>query len=111
MSANPGIRAAQLKLESEKQESQTTLSAAGRINSDTSAAFEKTLRELIPGSKRVILDLTNINYIDSAGLGALVSAFMHARRANCDLEIANPKQQIQDLFNTSKLAVVFESRH
>ena len=111
MSANPGIRAAELKLESEKHDSQTTLRAVGRINSDTSAAFEKTLRELIPGSKRVILDLTSVNYIDSSGLGALVSAFMHARRANCDLEIANPGQQIQDLFNTSKLAVVFESRH
>jgi hypothetical protein len=41
MSANPGIRANELKLESEKQESQTTLRAAGRINSDTSAVLEK----------------------------------------------------------------------
>ena len=110
MSANPGIPAAQLKLESEKQDSQTTLRAAGRINSDTSAVLEKTLRELIPGSKRVVLDLTNVNYIDSSGLGALVSAYMHARRANCDLEIANPRQQIKDLFSTSKLAAVFEGR-
>jgi anti-sigma B factor antagonist len=108
---NPGIPAAQLKLESEKQDSQTTLRAAGRINSDTSAVLEKTLRELIPGNKRVVLDLTNVNYIDSSGLGALVSAYMHARRANCDLEIANPRQQIKDLFSTSKLAAVFEGRH
>ena len=48
MSANPGIPAAELKLESEKQESRTTLRAVGRINSNTSAVFEKTLRELIP---------------------------------------------------------------
>jgi|SRR5215469_8802635 len=86
MSANPGIRAAELKLESEKQESETTLRASGRISSDTSATLEKTLRELIPGSKRVVLDLTNVSFIDSSGLGALVSAYMHARRANCDLE-------------------------
>ena len=111
MSANPGIRANELKLESEKQESQTTLRAAGRINSDTCVVLEKTLRELIPGSKRLVLDLTNVNYIDSSGLGALVSAYMHARRANCDLEIANPRQQIKDLFSTSKLAAVFEGRH
>jgi len=111
MSANPGIRAAELKLESEKQDSETTLRAAGRINSDTSAVLEKTLRELIPGSKRVVLDLANVNYIDSSGLGALVSAYMHARRANCDLEIANPRQQIKDLFSRSKLAAVFEGRH
>lgn len=110
MSAEPG-RASELKLEPEKQESQTTLRATGRINSDTSAALEKSLRELIPESKRVVLDLTNVTYIDSAGLGALVSVYMHARRSNCDLEIANPRPQISDLFNRSKLASVFEGRH
>ena len=66
---------------------------------------------MIPGSKRLVLDLTNVGYIDSSGLGALVSAYMHARRAHCDLEIANPRQQIKDLFSTSKLAAVFEGRH
>jgi len=111
MSANPGIRANELKLESEKQESQKTLRAAGRINSDTSAVLEKTLRELIPLSKRLVLDLTNVGYIDSPGLGALVSANMHARRANCALEIASPRRQIKDLFSTSKLAAGFEGRH
>src|SRR5207302_3579367 len=39
---------------------------------------------------------------------ALVSVYMHARRANCDLEIANPKQRILDLFSRSRLASVFE---
>ena len=110
MSANPG-HATELKLESEKQESQTTLRATGRINSDTSAALEKSLRELIPGSKLVVLDLTNVTYIDSAGLGALVSVYMHARRADCDLEMANPRAQISDLFKRSNLATVFEGRH
>jgi len=49
-----------------------------------------------------------VDYIDSAGLGALVSIYMHARRAGCDLEIANPKQRIRDLFSRSRLSSVFE---
>ena len=57
-----------------------------------------------------MLDLTNVDYIDSAGLGSLVSVYMHAIRAKCALAIANPKQRIQDLFHRSGLAPVFEGR-
>ena len=108
MAANPVIRAPELKLETEKKDSQTTVRATGRITSATSATLENTLRDLIAEGKRVVLDLTNVDYVDSAGLGALVSVYTHARRANCDLEIANPKQRIRDLFNRSGLASVFE---
>ena len=107
MATNP-IRAAELRLVSENKPSETTVRATGRITSTTSTTLEKTLRDLVPGSKRVVLDLANVDYIDSSGLGALVSVYMHARRANCNLEIANPKQRIRDLFSASKLASVFE---
>jgi anti-sigma B factor antagonist len=108
MAANPVIPAAELKFESEKSDSETTVRAVGRITSTTSAHLEKTLRNLISQSKKVVLDLTGVEYIDSAGLGALVSVYMHARGANCDLEIANPKQRIRDLFSRSRLGSVFQ---
>ena len=103
-------RAPELKLETEEKNSETTVRATGRVVLTTSATLENTLRDLIAGGKRVVLDLTNVDYIDSAGLGALVSVYMHARRTKCDLEIANPKQRIRDLFNRSGLASVFEGR-
>jgi anti-sigma B factor antagonist len=108
MSANPVIRAPELKLETEKKNSETTVRGTGRITSATSATLENTLRDLIPEGKRIVLDLTNVDYIDSSGLGALVSLYTHARRANCDLEIANPKPRVRDLFSRSGLASVFE---
>jgi anti-anti-sigma factor len=40
----------------------------------------------------------DVDYIDSAGLGSLVSVYLHARRNKCALKIANPKQRIRDLF-------------
>ncbi len=110
MAANPVSRAPQLKLETEKKDSETNVRATGRIVLETSAALENTLRDLIAEDKRVVIDLTNVDYIDSAGLGVLVSVYMHARRTRCDLKIANPKQRIRDLFNTSGLASVFEGR-
>lgn len=110
MAANPANPASELKLETEKKNSETIVRAMGRITLDTCAALEKALREPIAKGMRVVLDLTNVDYIDSAGLGALVSVYMHARRTNCDLRIANPKQRIKDLFTRSGLASVFESR-
>ncbi len=108
MATNPANRAPQLKLETEKKDSESTVRATGRVTLETSATLESTLRDLIAEGKRVVLDLTNVDYVDSAGLGALVSVYMHARRTKCDLEIANPKQRIRDLFNRSGLASVFE---
>jgi len=108
MSANPVIRAPELKLETEKKNSETIVRATGRITSSTSATLETNLRDLIAEGKRIVLDLTNVDYVDSAGLGALVSVYVHARRTKCDLKIANPKERIRDLFNRSGLAVVFE---
>jgi len=108
MAANPVVRPAELKLEPEKRESETTVRATGRITSDTSATLENTLRDLVSDNKRVVLDLTNVDYIDSSGLGALVAVYMHATRANCDLEIANPRSRIRDLFSRSGLGSVFK---
>jgi anti-anti-sigma factor len=108
MAANPVVRGPQLKLETEKNNSETTVRATGRVTLETSATLEKTLRDLIAEGKRIVLDLTNVDYVDSAGLGALVSVYMHARRTKCDMEIANPKQRIRDLFNRSGLASVFD---
>jgi anti-anti-sigma factor len=108
MAGNPVSRAPELKLETERKNSETTVRATGRITLNTNAMLENAVRDLTGEGKRIVLDMTNVDYIDSAGLGTLVSIYMHARRANCNLKIANPKQRVRDLFNRSGLAPVFE---
>ena len=107
MAANP-VRPAELKLEPQKNASDITVRATGRITSSTTHVLESTLRDLVSANKRVVLDLTGVDYIDSSGLGALVSVYMHASKAQCELEIANPKPRVRDLFKLSRLADVFE---
>jgi len=107
MASNPGMRALEFKLETEKSPSETTVRVIGRITSSSSPALVSALRELIPDAKRVVLDLTNVDYIDSSGLGALVTMYMHARKANCDLELANQRPRVRDLFRASNLDKVF----
>jgi len=107
MASNPGVRAAEFKLETEKNPSEATVRVIGRITSATSAELVNTIRELVPDRKRVVLDLTNVDHIDSSGLGALVTLHVHATKANCEIELVNQKPRIRDLFRTVKLDTIF----
>lgn len=108
MAADPSTRASELSLVTEKGNSGTIVRATGRITSTSCAALDKAARDLIGAEKHIVLDLANVDYIDSAGLGTLVSVYMHARRTSCDLRMANPKQRIKDLFNRSGLSMIFD---
>ncbi len=108
MAASPVVPIPELQLSTEKKSEEIIVHGAGRITSATSDLLQSTIRGLIPEAKRIVLDLAEVNYIDSSGLGALVGVYMAANRAHCDLELANPKQRIKDLFKMSRLASVFE---
>jgi len=96
-----------LQLTTEKGPEQITVRGVGRITAENEADFKDTVRDLIPQTKRLILDLTTVDYIDSSGLGALVSLYATASRSGCLLEIANPKQRVRDLFKLTKLSNFF----
>jgi len=107
MAASPSVPRL-LQLTTEHGSEQVTVRCIGRITSETAADFQDTIRELVPETKKIVLDLTGVDYVDSSGLGALVSVYTHASRSECLVELANPKQRIRDLFKITKLSSVFE---
>jgi len=108
MAARPVVPTPELELTTEKKADEAIVRGTGRITSATSSQLQSAVRNLLPGPKRIVLDLTNVGYIDSSGLGALVSIYMAANRAQCELEVANPKPRIRDLLKMTKLGSVFE---
>ena len=108
MAASPVVPTPELQLSTEKKSDEIIVHGTGKITSATSDLLQSTIRGLIPGAKRIVLDLAEVNYVDSSGLGALVSVYMAASRAQCNLELANPKPRIRDLFKITNLASVFE---
>lgn len=108
MAASSAVPTPELQLSTEKKPEEIIVRGSGKITSATSDLLQSTIRELIPGAKRIVLDLAEVNYVDSSGLGALVSVYMAASRARCDLVLANPKPRIRDLFKITHLAPVFE---
>lgn len=107
MSATP-IPISELTLEAVTTPEEILVRCSGRIISSTSGAFQTKVRALIPETKSVVLDLTDINYIDSSGLGALVSVYLSAKRHGCELKLIHLSQRLQELFRLTKLSSVFE---
>lgn len=87
---------------------ETILCCAGRITSETSALLVSTVRLLIPESKRIVLDLTKVDYIDSSGIGALVSLLVSTKRANCEFRVIKLSERIKDILRISNLSKILE---
>lgn len=109
MAASPVTPTPELTFRTEKNGDEASVYCSGRITSATSDRLRATIRELIPTTKRIELDLANVNYIDSSGIGAMVSVYLAASRAQCDLKLVNAQPRIRDLFEITKLSAVFEN--
>jgi anti-sigma B factor antagonist len=68
-----------------------------------------SIHELLNKKKnKIVLDLGNVSYIDSAGIGELISAYTAAKRNNAQLKLVNLTKKIQDLLQVTQLLTVFE---
>ena len=70
--------------------------------------LQTAVRNLIPESKRVVLDLTDVTYMDSSGLGAIVGVYLSARRQKRELKLINLNQRLKELFRITNMAKIFE---
>jgi len=64
---------------------------------------------LADGQRKILLNLGDVSYIDSAGLGALISSYTTTKREGGQLKLVNLTRRIQDLLAITKLITVFET--
>ena len=62
------------------------------------------------GKKKIILNLADVDYIDSSGVGELVGAFTTVRNAGGELKLLNLSQKVRDVLYVTKLYTVFDIR-
>jgi len=62
------------------------------------------------GKKKIILNLAEVDYIDSSGVGELVGCFTTVRNAGGELKLLNLSQKVQDVLHVTKLYTVFDVR-
>jgi anti-sigma B factor antagonist len=88
----------------------TVIDAAGRITlGEGSSTFRDTIRDLTAkGNKKILLNLGDVNYIDSSGIGEMVSGFTSVTNQGGQLKLLNLTKRVQDLLQITKLYTVFE---
>jgi len=70
---------------------------------------DKVASLVFQGEKSIVLNLGNLSYVDSAGLGEMIASHGAATRGGGLIKIANIGQRLQDLMVMTKLLAVFES--
>jgi anti-sigma B factor antagonist len=99
----------QLKLNTRTENGVTIIDCNGRIVfGEESALLRDTVKKLIGESSQIVLNLADISYIDSGGLGTLVALYTTAHNAGGSVKLANLTQRVGDLLQVTKLLTVFE---
>src|ERR1700746_1687266 len=83
---------------------------SGRITlGEGSVVLREAVKDLLAkGQKKILLNLGDVTYIDSSGIGELVSAFTAVRREGGELKLLNLTKKVHDLLQITKLYTVFD---
>jgi len=85
------------------------LKCSGRLTCETSELFRSEVKKLLSDHKNIHVDLSDLHFMDSSGLGAILSSYVSAKSAGCELKLDNPSKTVSDLLKMTHLASVFES--
>jgi len=96
-----------LTLEIERKDDVTIVRCHGQLVSGLTDTLYSNVRPLIPVTKRIILDLSDLTWMDSMGLGTLVWLYTSARAAGCELLLLNVGKRIRELLGLTNLLSVF----
>ncbi|MFZ0287970.1 MAG: STAS domain-containing protein [Candidatus Sulfotelmatobacter sp.] len=102
MAANP-LPTPTLTLVTEKTPTEATVRCSGRITMENADQLRDTARKLIAESKRLVLDLSDVSYLDSSGLGMIVGVYISAKKARCQLKLINLSPRVKEIFTLTRL--------
>jgi anti-sigma B factor antagonist len=99
----------QLRLSTRMMDGILIVDCNGRVVfGEESALLRDTVKKLIEESKRIVLNLGGVSYIDSGGLGTLVALYATAQNVSASIKLANLTQRVGDLLQVTKLVTIFE---
>jgi len=101
-----------IKASTRQQQDVTIVDLSGQIKlGEGSSVLRETVKDLLgKGRKKILLNLAEINYIDSSGVGELVSAFTSVRNQGGELKLLHLTRKVHDILQITKLYTVFDVR-
>lgn len=98
-----------LTIEIERYDDYARVRCQGKLVAGVNDFLYTKVRELMPGYRRIVIDLTDLIQMDSMGLGTIVRLYVNAKSSQCTLELINLSPRIQELFGITGLLNVFTS--
>jgi len=99
-----------MKIATRQVDGVTVLDLSGRITlGEGSVQLRDAVKDLVAkGHKKIVLNLGDVSYMDSSGVGELVTAFTTVKNQGGELKLVNLTKKIEDLMAITKLATVFD---
>ena len=109
MSTDASIPGRALNLDIRPWEDATLVRCTGRLTAETSPHLKTEVKALLPDKRRLILDLGELTYMDSSGLGTLVGLYISAKGARCEFQLLNLSPRMRELLSMTNLLSLFEA--
>jgi anti-sigma B factor antagonist len=86
----------------------TIVRCRGKLTSVASGTFHSEVKRLIPQTAKITIDLTEVSFMDSMGLGTIATLYVSAKTAGCQLQLINLTPRVRELFSVTHLLSLFE---
>jgi len=112
--ANSIVQQGEMTLQVQRQDPEATvLAVSGAVGMMETEPFKQHLEQLLAEHPSVlVLELSQLQFISSMGLGAIIAAHLNARRAGCILRLVHPSKQVREVLqitNLTKILPLYES--
>ncbi len=98
-----------MNIEVKTQENVQVLYCGGSLDADSVAGFKKVAYDLVTnGSTRFVIDCSRLNFIDSMGLGVLISLLRRVRQREGDVKVAGLSDEVKTIFEITRLHRLFD---
>ena len=81
---------------------------SGKLVTTSTGILQTEVRSFLPGAKRIVLDLTDLGYMDSSGLGSIIGLYVSVKSAGGRLEVINLSARVRQLFSITNVLSLFE---
>jgi anti-sigma B factor antagonist len=96
-----------LRVDIDRSGDAAVVRCGGKLVAGVTDFLHTEVSRLIPETKRIVLDLTELNYMDSMGLGTIIRLYVSAKAAGCELELVNIGPRIRQLLGMTNVLSVF----
>jgi anti-sigma B factor antagonist len=96
-----------LSVDVERDGDTAVVRCGGKLVAGVNDFLYTEVSRLIPETKRIVLDLSQLDYMDSMGLGTIVRLYVSTRAAGCEVELINLGKRVRQLLGMTNLLSVF----